>query len=364
MKRGISTRFKTLPTLIGNGFVVTVLLGAATIATAAPTESDVLKALAGSVDSQYQNLEKRSSTLVETTRNLCTEKSDASLEEARVSWQEAFQTYKEGLTFYFSEDDKVKLNYFIGNWPVEGVIMDGIAESSELAYMRKERTNRGFAGLEYLLFTPQEPPLVTTPARCEFLIDLSSEIQRLSKSAAQQWHTQDRTQFIHAGDGNPYLLEGDGLSLAYTQILNIAERVLWDKIGVPTGFFGQEPVRSNQIEALPSGESINVFTYNIRSISKLLHAGGENSLLNLIATRDGVYSKKNPQLAAHIDKQLVEIESLIQKIKSMDGGVKEAVETEKIKPLYEAIQLLQDQLIDGALVLELDVRSFNEKHID
>jgi predicted lipoprotein len=164
--------------------------------------------------------------------------------------------------------------------------------------------------------------------------------------------------FTSAGDGKPFLIPGDALSIALAEDVNATERLLRDQISIPSGYFegGAKPER---LAAWRSNSTRDAFLATLEGFRAALAAGGSASFADLVATRDGLVSKRDPALAAAIRKQLGTIKEEIADLGGRDLVLYNELKRKPamLKDLYDRIQVLQEQLIEASLVLELDVRS-------
>jgi predicted lipoprotein len=283
---------------------------------------------------------------------LCEHPSEESLQQARSSWQEAYLAWRSAAPFLLGPAEQLERQ--IGQWAINETVLDAAVDSPELQRMLEQTEQRGYAAVEYLLFTPSNANDATSLGRRSHLQAITQEITQLTADATQQWQTSFMTAFISAGDGQPYLLPSDALSLAFTEILNATEQMLWTRIGMPSGFF-ERATKPETLEAWRSQNTCAGFQATLDGIRSALTAGGESSILTLIATKDGLIESKNPALAASISKQINKIERTINRLDelSLEKELKNKPTT--LKPLYQQIQQLQDALIEASLVLELDV---------
>ena len=290
---------------------------------------------------------------------LCQQPNEANLMQARESWKAAYMSWRHATPFMFGPADRLQRH--IGQWPVEGVILDGILRSEELKSMRKNADVRGYAGVEFILFNYHNAQQVTANTNCEHLIDISNEIVTRVDHAQQQWQTDFAPTFLAAGDGQPFLLPNDALTLAYAEPLNLLERMLWNRIGLPSGFFNA-PTKPQMLEAWRSRTSRQAMLASLEGLQLALNPE-ENSIINLIATKDGLVMKHDPKLANEINRQLAKC---TKQLKQMDAPLFDSLKQDDtlLQGLYQDLHQLQQLLSDASLVLELNVRSFDENHVD
>lgn len=340
--------------------LIGTLLASSGAAGAKPTESDVLVALAdkGARPSLTQ-VADTAQKLSAATRQLCEQRDAASLGKTQDAWKEAYMAWRRAAPFLFGPADRLERQL---SRQVHAVVLDAAVSQNELSHLRKNPDARGYAAVEHLLFSPGDAAAATAADRCAHLDDVTGEIAALTGRAKDDWDQGFGKEFVAAGDGKPFLIPGDALSLVLAKSLNTTEVLLRDGISLPSGYFEVE-VKPELLDAWRSNSSREAFQATLDGLGLALTGGEPASVAELIATRDGVFSKKDPALAADMRKQFVKIRKTIAGL----GGPGLALHAElknqpaKLKSLYQQIQKLQDQLVEATLVLELDVRSAVEK---
>ena len=320
-----------------------------------PTESEVIAAwvtLGGQPClTQVANTANRMDAKVQ---ELCENPSMETWLQAQEAWRAAYLSWRQAEPFLFGPAGT--MNRYIGTWPVNGVVLDAAVGSKELDHMLNNTDVRGYAAVEHMLFAPVDAAAATTEERCVHLLSLSEEISRLSADTLHQWKNEIAPAFIAAGNGAPYLVPADALSVAFRELLNVTERMQRNRIGEPSGYF-QGSARPEYLEAWLSQAAQDGFRASQEGIRRALSSGGNYSFIMLIATKDGLVEHRAPQLAADLVKQLDQIDKAIADL----GGDDVRLEAElkhnpsKLKRLYKHYQKLQDQLVEAALVLELDI---------
>lgn len=323
---------------------------------AAPTEPDILVSLVK--NGVYPSLsisDETAGKLAKAARNLCEHPKGKNLQRAKEAWRSAFLAWHRATPFMFGPAGK--LDRRIGRWPVNRVVLDAIAASADYRHMADDTDVRGFSAAEYLLFTPDNAKDATSGERCTQLMDVTEEIAERISMARLEWEQKFGDEFMSAGNGKPFLVPGDALSLALAEILNVTEQMLWDRIGTPGGFF-EGDTKPESLEAWRSKNVTAGFRATLEGISLAVNGDKETSITGLVATKDGLVESKDPALADAIVKQIGRIVKAIDALGDSDNVFKDTL---KLKGLYKQIQKLQDQFIEAALVLELDVRSSEEK---
>jgi hypothetical protein len=293
------------------------------------------------------------------TRQLCEQRDAASLDKAQDAWREAYMAWRRAAPFMFGPAGKLERQ--LGK-PVNGVVLDAAVSEDDLSRLRKNSDVRGYAGAEHLLFVPADAAAATAADRCAHLQDVTSEIADLTGRARQEWDQGFGKEFIAAGDGKPFLIPGDALSLALAESLNTTETLLRDGIGFPSGFF-EGNAKPELLEAWRSNSSREAFQATLDGLRLALIGDESSGIAELVATKDGLISRKDPALAADMHKQLEKIQKTIAGLGGSDLVLHAELQKNpsKLKSLYKQLQKLQDQLVEVALVLELDVRSAVEK---
>ncbi|MEI6891125.1 MAG: imelysin family protein [Pontiella sp.] len=325
------------------------------ISTVQPTESEVLAAWVN--QSAMPSLNRVVATAEQMNgaiERLCESPTSETLQQAQSAWVEAYLAWRHAEPFLVGP--AAAMDRQIGNGPVNRIVLDAAVDSEELAYMLKDSDVRGYAALEHLLFAPQQVAAVTTPGRSAHLVDLSAEIYTLSVRAKEQVEGDFYRDVIAAGNGDPYLVPAEALSLVFGEVLNVTERIMRNRIGEPSGYF-RGPTQPLSVEAWESGAAQEGLRTAVAGLRLALWGAGEASIITLVATKDGLVEASNPQLAADLVKQLNRIQKTIEGL----GGASLRLEVElaehpnTFQRLYKQFQTLQNQLIEASLVLELDV---------
>lgn len=282
----------------------------------------------------------------------CKDQNSNTLEQARTAWKTAYLAWRHAEPFMYGPS--ARLEKKINVWPAATVVLDAAVKDSKLGHMLNTADTRGFSGLEYLLYAKGSE--TAAKARCSHMLAITREIVTDTKELKTQWETKT-DEFKRAGDGNPFLLPEDALSLMVARVLNVTEVLLRDRIAVVSNFF-EKPSRPDNLEAWLSRSSVLSLEATVKGIRQAIVGDGSTGLTTLVATKDGLYESKDPKLARDIKKQLGKIEktlSKLNKIQDLHARIKDKPGT--LKKLYKQLNTLQEQLVEAALVLELDVRS-------
>lgn len=325
----------------------------------APQESDVLASLyRDGVQPSLARLGDATQQLNRSVAALCGRPTTGALDKARDSWRDAYLAWNAAKPFLFGPAVDMGLVKRLDDLPVHTQVLDAVVVKEDLGHLREESTVRGFGALEHLLYSAQDAQQATAGLRCRHLQDVSNEIATQCEQLQAAWAQEFAQQFLAAGDGKPFLIPGDALSLAFARLLNVTEVMLRDRIGIPSGFF-KESTRPDYLAAWRSGQTVQMIEATLRGLRTALVADGASGFTRLVATKDGLVEKKNPQLAADIVDQLDEINDTLMDLREghVDLHASVADKATTLKSLYKKVHALQAQLIEASLVLELDVRT-------
>lgn len=358
MKRiGLSSKSPLLASAL---VLAGALLASGGDASAKLTETDVLASFAAKgVRPSLAGVADTAQRLSESSRQLCEKRDAASLAGAQDAWKKAYMAWRRSAPFQFGPAGR--LGRQLGK-PVHGAVLDAAVSDSGLRLQRKNPDLRGYAAVEHLLFVPGNAAAATAADRCEHLRDVTGEIVDLTARAKREWDQGFGNEFVAAGDGKPFLVPGDALSLALASALNTTETVLRDGIGFPSGFF-KEAAKPDLLAAWRSNSSRDAFQWTLDGLRLALLGDGSTGIMELVATKDGLVSRKDPALAADIRRQIEKLGRTIADLGGSDLVLHAELKKNpaKLKSLYKEMQKLQDQLVQATLVLELDVRSAAER---
>ncbi|AGA89496.1 putative periplasmic lipoprotein [Thioflavicoccus mobilis 8321] len=326
------------------------------VATAAPTaspESAALRTLAdAAVRPALAQLADTSAGLADAVETLCVRPQAEPLTQAREAWRTAYAAWRRAEPFLFGPMKALDLRKRIGVWPTNATVLDAAVTTEDMRDLLAAADARGYAAAEYLLFAPSDAAAAAADGRCAHLRDLTAEIADLTGRTPRIWAQDYERRFVAAGDGGPFLVPGDALSLPFAEALNVTERMLRDRIGYPSGFF-EDQARPEHLEAWHSGSSRLGLTASLEGLRMMIGAG-EASIAELIATRDGVLSQPDPALAADLVHQ---IDKALADLARGERPLHEELRDrpKRLKRLYLEVERLQEQLVEATLVLELDV---------
>ncbi|WDP92756.1 MAG: imelysin family protein [Desulfobacter sp.] len=336
---------------------LTMVLGALGVSEAKLTEPDVLASLADKgITPNLSRVSQTAADLHRAVERLCQTRDTAGLERARAAWRSAHLAWCQADPFMFGT--AAKLEREIGRWPANGIVIDAAVKSSDLSHMLKNVDTRGYSGAEHLLFTPRDAAAATADKRCAHLLDITGEIEQRTAQLLEEWQADKAQKFKQAGNGKPFLVPGDALSLILARVLNVTEVLLRDRISVPSNFF-KKPSRPDTLEAWESLSTRDSFRATVQGLRQAFVGDGSTGMATLVATKDGLYESKDPGLAKEIKKQFRKIDTTLSKLgkKDLDLHARVKKNPATLKKLYNQLNTLQQQIVEAALVLELDVRS-------
>lgn len=332
-----------------------LLLAFASPAASRPDDGEVLASLAeNGVDKAVEEMLVTTTRLSGSAARYCAQQDAANLEETQKAWREAYLAWSWGAPFRIGPIKDMQLGKRIGLWRSNDIIFEGATTSPDLQSMLDKPELRGYAAAEYLLFQAKQP---LAEQACTHLVSVTSEITGLTQEAAAAWNNY-RAGFIAAGDGMPFLMESEAMSPAVAEILNATEVLLRDRIGLPSNFF-EGKAKPETLEAFYSTTTAEGIEATFEGLKAALDGGVPNSLVELLATKDGLVNKKDPQLAKGIRKDIKKIEKLVSRLTASRVSLHDQLlkSPAVMKKLYKRLQKLEEKLIRLSLGLELDVKA-------
>lgn len=293
--------------------------------------------------------------LDEAVRRLCSQSTEVDLDTARAAWRAAYLAWRAAAPYLFGPADEVTMKRRLGSWPVNEIVLDHVVASDEFSHMRGADDVRGYAAVEFLLFLPVDAASATADQRCPHLTDVSREIRELTAGVSRRWTGDYGTAFAGAGTpDSPVARQKDALALIFAEGLNVTERLLWDRIGVPSGFFrGSGSLKLEVLEAPHAGLAREGLRETLEALQRLV-AGmdGRPGLAALIATLEparasDMVARTELALAALAPDGTEATESLSATLRRRPS---------RLKGLYRQIQALQDQLAATGETLQLPIQ--------
>ncbi len=297
-------------------------------------------------------LEGTTAALDDAAHALCEGPDEARLEAARVAWGDAYLAWCAAAPYLFGPADDIAMKRRLGTWPVNEIVLDRVVASDEFAQMRINDDLRGFAAAEYLLFVPEGARAATADRRCVHLADVTGQIAELSADVHRRWTDHYGPAMAAPGTDELTIASADhAMALVFAEGMNLTERMLWQRIGVPSGFFRGD-AEPDKLEAVHAGLSRDALAATLESMQML------------IAGRDD-----KPGLAASVaEVDAARAEALVERgervIRALAPNGDEANEPladtlrrepARLQSLYKQVEALQDQLSSNAELMELPI---------
>jgi predicted lipoprotein len=254
---------------------------------------------------------------------LCAHPSPEALEDARAAWAAARRPWKRLEVFAFgpASERPLQLGPQIDFWPVRTAAIDAALRDGAYLDASLLGTQKGFPGIEYLLFGPDANALTNSPAslgdasveileagagdlrdaavavagpdagvaagssprraareRCQYLQVMSEalvdDVARLHRAWDPQ-HDDFLSQLTLAGNGST---EFDSLPMAFGLVVNrmafIVERIRAEKLSVPMGADGAH-LQLDKLESRFSGRSVTDMLDNLDGVEAAYFGVGD-----------------------------------------------------------------------------------------
>ena len=316
---------------------------------------DTLAALADSaLNIEIEDLAQTSSDLYQAVNLLCSQPGPEQLEQAQQSWRKALLAVRRIEPLRLNEDMKqVRQRTSITN----AIVLDAALADKQLEDLLEQKDSRGYLAIEHMLFAPQDAAAATTPTRCAHLQNTTAEIKDWTQSVSDQWQKTLAPGLRNTGDGQPYLAANEPMNLLMAGLLNSSEWMLRDRISVPSGLF-ETAAKPELLEGGISHSAVAAYGATIDGMTAILGTPDNmNGLLYLVATQDGLVSKKDPGLAEDIVDQIADIKEVLTDLQEarfpLTEGLKHNIKV--LKSLYKKVNKLQKLLVKASLILELTV---------
>ena len=341
--------------------VAGVLLVSATVVHAKSADTEVLASFYNKgVQPGIAMFVGTAQKLSDSAKQFCANPDQKSLQQAQDAWRESYLAWCKATPFMFGPDGDLGLEKSIEEWPINETILallvSGKVDEEKRITVGRSKDLRGYGGVEYILFAAGSPKEAATSTGCSHLLEITDELSVKAVKVQQEWEQDFKDEFLSAGNGKPFLLTTDALGLAVGRALNVVEIMLAQDIGLTSNFF-QGNARPYYIPAWRSKSSSDAFSASLEGLRLAIDGTGDASILKLVATRDGIYLKKNPGLASDVRKQLAKVDKAVAALGDSDLYKKLQDKPDVLKPLYKQLQTLQELILESALVLELDIRT-------
>ncbi len=288
-------------------------------------------------------------SLSDAVADYCSQPADGSRQTAMAAWGEAKTAWERSeLSTFFGPADMLRTVSKVDYAPISEPGIDDLLASDTVIDVdfvdnRAGSTQRGLGAIEYALFGEFDPD--ATPRVCE-LITASAEVVAVETLALHDAWTD-------SSDGGPPWVEtftdtmppNDAIGDLVGAIVETLKRQSLLELGKGLGISAPSP----EPDAVPEGAAgagAAMYRAQLEGIRAVLDAGGETSLLALIAARDqGVAD----QIDALLDETVSDLEAIDQPIK--DAMVSDPAGVEAI---YQNLADLR-ALFEADVVSLLDV---------
>ncbi len=292
-------------------------------------------------------------------RRLCRNPREIELEMAREAWQEAYLAWRGAAPYMFGPADEVTMKRRLGSWPVNEIVLDHVVASDEFSHMRGADDVRGYAALEFLLYLPVNAEVATADQRCPHLTNVTHEIKDLTAGVWKRWTAEYGYAFVGAGEASsPIPTQDDALALVFAEGMNVTERLLWERIGVPSGFFrGADSLKLETIEAPHAGIAREGLRETLEALRRLAAgADGQPGLAALIVDLDPARAS---DMVRRAERALAELQPDAEEAAEPLSATLRR-QPSRLEGLYRQIQALQDQFAGIAEVLTLPVQTHQD----
>ncbi len=316
---------------------------------------DTLAALANTtLNEVVENFAQSAADLNQSVSQLCSQPGQEHLEQAQQTWRKALLAVRQAEPLRLSDELKqVRTRTSITN----AIVLDAALADKQLDDLLAQKDSRGYLAIEQMLFAPQDAAAATTPRRCTHLHKTAAEINAWAQQVLEQWQNHLAPGLRNTGDGQPYLTANEPLNLLMAGLLNSSEWMLRDRISVPSGFF-ETAAKPELLEGGVSDSAVAAYGATIDGMAAILGSPDNSAgLLYLVATQDGLISKKDPDLATDIVDQISEIKEVLTNLQEARLPLAEGLKhnNKVLKSLYKKVNKLQKLLVKASLVLELTV---------
>ncbi len=320
-----------------------------------PEQLDTLATLTNSsLTAEIENLKHGAGELHTAIIQLCSKPDTEHLQLARQSWSKAFLAVRQTEPLRLTTELKRSRDL---TRVTNAIVLDAALADAQLADLLAQKESRGYLAIEQMLFAPQDAAAATTPNRCAHLQTTAAELKTWAQQVFDLWQNELAPGLRNAGDGQPYLAANEPLNLLMAGLLNSSEWMLRDRISVPSGLF-ETAAKPELLEGGTSNSAVAAFTATIDGMAAILGTPDSmNGLLYLVATQDGLVSKKDPGLAEDIVDRMDDIRAILADLgkASVPLATSLTMNNKVLKKLYKEVNKLQKLLIKASLVLELNV---------
>lgn len=284
----------------------------------------------------YQDLAQTTSTLSAVVEDLAANPTEENLAKAQAAWRAARVPWESSEAFLFGPVDALGIDPMLDTWPLNKLDLDNVLKSSRpitVDVIRALGTNlQGFHTIEYLLFgdgkaSNTKPAASLTQKQLEYAKSAAAVLAQHTGELAYAWSNNYDPENPKApgyvaviSNPNPknkfYSSEYAVMEEFVQGMMGILDEVANGKMADPMGA-DINSANMALVESPFSWNSLNDFTYNIRSVYSVFT--GHYRQNKGPGVRDLV-TRVNPKLAQQVEADLLAAMNLIQEIRPADGG--------------------------------------------
>lgn len=294
----------------------------------------------------------------------------ASLDALRLSWQEAYLSWQTVSMFEIGPAESLRLRNNLNIYPVNvAELTDNISQGGYNLELPSQIDRQGFPALDYLLNglgnTDEEMlPFYTSDgnatARLQYLVDLTSRIESLSRTVLADWTTSYRDEYVSNDGSNA----NASLDQTVNAILFYYEKFLRaGKVGIPAGVFSGTAL-PDLVEAKYAGDmSRELLLASLDAFQAFFNGEGIGSATEgpgLSAYLDELDSRRGDQLLSTAINQQFNLTRA--KILDLDENIASDIENDLTKVLS-----VYDELQKNIVLMKVDMMqalSVNISYVD
>jgi predicted lipoprotein len=235
---------------------------------------------------------------------------------------------------------------FLNFWPVYTNVISVALNTDEPGDALQDRSARGMAAVEYVLFGPElSLPSLSSVQRervCSYLLDMTTEIVHRTQHLHSVWQTE-YTRYAAES------IEKDKrLSLLLATQLNTVEEILWQRVGLPAGFF-RGPADISKLDSIQADLSSAGLHATFKSINRLVEGDGRGTGLA------GLLIKKHPRLSRSllaVSRECVRLAAMLPESMTMALST----DLDSLESLFDTTGELKALLLETADTLNLSVQ--------
>ncbi|MEM6264455.1 MAG: imelysin family protein [Bacteroidota bacterium] len=198
------------------------------------------------------------------------------LPAAQTAWTEAYSAWQSTSAYNFgpAENSFGTLLEDIGTYPVDANLTEAYIAAGDTSFGNFDRDTRGYLTAEYLLFsTDAATQLAQSANRRAYLRSVVRNIVESLSGTRSGWDSY-RAEFV-ASVGTD---AGSSTAVLYNEFVKNFEAVKNFKVGLPLGKRpGQTQTEPQNVEALYSGQSKEMFKLNFASVERIYKGESEGT---------------------------------------------------------------------------------------